>query len=87
MIKISLDELINYPIQSATDLTNVLKEVSAEHDVHVSQRLHHELKIAFRNHKEYQTVSKQNGLIHGLSVVTDDEGQYILTYYQFHKGA
>ena len=85
MINLSFNELMNYRIETKTDLQQALKEIS--NYAFITQRVQQELKIAVRQRKDYINVIKQKDGLHGLSLVKDDRGQLILTYYQFHKGA
>ena len=79
-----MNELINYTIGSKADAEDALMEIQKH--IIISQRIYREVMEAALNPDadDYLTMMKaRGGGFHGISVVSDELGERVLTYYQF----
>ena len=79
-----MNELINYTIGSKADAEDALMEIQKH--IIISQRIYREVMEAALNPDadDYLTMMKaRGGGFHGISVVTNDLGEKVFTYYQF----
>ena len=76
-------ELIDYRIETNDDFNRALQEIKEK--MHLSSRVRDELLWAINQERDYSVVVKQKGLSHGLSLVKNNQKEFILTYYQFEK--
>lgn len=90
MFQFTLEDVINYKIQTVEDLQQAFLEIGQE--VMISFQLQREFMLVVKrpaslNGEAYQRVIRSKTATHGLSLAMNKRNELILTHYTFKKGA
>lgn len=84
MFQLTLEEVINYKIQTVEDLQRAFLEIGEE--VTLSFQLQREFMLIAKrpaSQKTHQRVIRSKTATHGLSLAYNQKNELILTYYKF----